>query len=621
MKDLAYPAQLDTFLETRIRHTTGNIEMGNPRPFIAFILLLAFMTAACGGLSSEPRIVATIPSVPEVQEAGFPLTPPDLALGAQVFAANCTRCHGASGRGDGPLIGDGPNLIANRPPDFTSPATTQDQTPLAWFTTITDGRLDRLMPPWRDALSETERWAAAMYTYTLHYTAAQLEEGQALWESRGQPLDRLPAQDELVNLTDAQLLALLLPDAATTLSPEEQTSVAGFLRTQTLRNADFREAPQVAAVTTPEAAATEAVTESASISVTGRVTNGTAGGVVPGGLTVTLHAFDPQFADTATDTALRDDGTFVFEHVEMRPDWTYVASVKYQDRVFGSELVPGDPELAALDLPVPIYELSSDPANIRISAMVTQISALENTLEVAQVVSFTNISDRLYTTDESFGEDRFGSVRLPLPPGAQILSLADNQQRYAIAPDGSVVIDTAPVLPGDGHVMHLIYSLPYNGDFTLEQPIPYAVEGQVRFLTSPESLTITSDQVIAAGSQTVGGSTYRTYDAAASIPAGSTLRLQFRGGLGAAESPAAGSNLLSVIMIVIGIAVLLMSVLLYVRERNRPKAPAGQTLMDALVVQIAELDVQHEAGELADDVYKKRRTQLKARLAKIIDQK
>jgi hypothetical protein len=212
-------------------------------------------------------------------------------------------------------------------------------------------------------------------------------------------------------------------------------------------------------------------------------------------------------------------------------------------------------------------------------------------------------------------------VSLPLPPGAQILSLADNQQRYVITPDASAVIDTAPVVPGEGHVMHVIYSLPYNGDLTLEQPIPYAVEGEVQFLTNPESLTISSDQVIATGSQTVGGSTYRTYDASASMQAGDTLRLQFRGGLASPESPIAGINLISVIMIVIGIGVLIMSVLLFLRERNRPKAPASQTLMDALILQIAELDAQHEAGELADEVYKSRRAHLKARLAEIIDQK
>lgn len=595
-------------------------QMRHSRPLTKGVcLLLALFLAGCGGLSSEPRIVATVPPVTHVAEVGYPLTPPDLALGAQIFAANCTRCHGETGRGDGPLIGDGPNLIANRPRDFTDPATTQDQTPLAWFTTITEGRIDRLMPPWQNALSESERWAVALYTYTLHYSPDQLEEGQALWEAQGQTLDNLPSQEEMVNLTDAAFLAQMLPDAATTLAPEEQSAIAAFLRAQTFDNTDIFAAPQAAVVTTPEVEASQEVVANATLSVTGRVTNGTADGIVPDGLAVTLHAFDPQFAENTTDTVLNQDGTFIFENVEMRSGWTYVVSVTYEDRIFGSEFVSGDPALTTLDLPVTIYEQTSNSADIRISGMVTQVSAVENRLEITQVVSFVNLSDRLYTTDESFGEDRFGSVRLLLPPGAQVLSLADSQQRYVIAPDASAVIDTAPVLPGDGHIMHVIYSLPYNGDLTLEQPILYAVDGEVRFLTAPDTLTIISDQVIATGAQALGDNTYQSYTASASMQAGDTLRLQFRGGLGGAGSALSGTTVISVVLVVVGVGVLAVSVLLFRRERNRPKAPASQSLMDALVLQIAELDAQHEAGELADDLHKSRRAALKARLAQIMD--
>jgi mono/diheme cytochrome c family protein len=587
---------------------------------IGLILLLALFTAACGGLSSEPRIVATLPHATQPPEAGYPLAPPDLALGAQIFAANCTRCHGESGRGDGPLIGDDPNLIANRPRDFTDPATTQDQTPLAWFTTITDGRLDRLMPPWQDALSETERWAVALYTYTLPYSADQIAQGQAIWEAQGQTLDSLQSQGDVVNLTDAELLAQMLPDAADTLSPEEQIAVSAFLRAQTLGNTDILGAPGAAIVTTPEVGATQEIAESAPITVTGRVSNGTEGGSVPDGLTVRLHAFDPQFVDHSTETALDADDTFLFENVEMVPDWTYVVSATYQDRIFGSEVVTGDLTINTLDLPVTINELTSDPANIRISAMLTQVNVVDNRLEIAQVVSFANTSDRLFTTDELFGENRFGSVRLPLPPGAQILSLADSQQRYALAPDASAIIDTIAVLPGDGHVMHVIYALPYNGDLLIDQPILYAVEGEVRFLTYPETLAITSDQVITTGVQTVEGTPYRTYSAAGSMQAGATLRLRFSGGLSGASAPISGIGVLSVITFVLGIGALGAAVFLFWRDRRKPKTSARNALMDSLILQIAQLDSQHEAGELADDVYRTRRAQLKARLAEIIDQ-
>jgi hypothetical protein len=473
------------------------------------------------------------------------------------------------------------------------------------------------MPPWGEALSETERWAVALYTYTLHYSADQLEAGQALWEAQGQSLDNLPPQEALVNLTDAALLAEVLPDAAA-LPPDEQSALAAFLRAQTVENADFS-AAQIGVVTTPEVETTQEFVVSATISITGRVTNGTADSVVPEGLTITFHSFDPEFNETTTETTLNQDGTFVFENVEMQLGWTYGVSATYQGQLFFSEFVPGDPDLTTLDLPITLYEPTTDSSVIRTDGMVTQISAFEDSLEIAQVISFANVSDRLYTTDEAFGEDRFGSVRVSLPPGAQILSVADNEQRYVIAPDGSAVIDTVPVLPGNGHIMHVIYSLPYNGDLTLEQPILYAVEGEVRYLTAPETLNIVSDQVVATGAQTLGNNSYQSYVASTALQAGDTLRLQIRGGRGgAAEVPV--FQILSVLLVVIGVVVLVISVALFRRERRRPKSVPSPALMDALVLQIAELDAQHEAGEIADDLYKTRRAALKARLAEIMDQ-
>src|SRR5690606_39003350 len=96
-----------------------------------------------------------------------------------------------------------------------------------------------------------------------------------------------------------------------------------------------------------------------------------------------------------------------------------------------------------------------------------------------------------------------------------------------------------------------------------------------------------------------------------------TLRIQLRGGLGG-ETGVSGINLLSIIMVVVGVGVLILSFILFQRER-RPKA--SPQLMDALILQIAELDAQHDAGEIADDVYQSRRAALKARLAEIMDKK
>src|SRR5690242_687938 len=94
----------------RRRETQRNTIWGGwrTRSFFWLCLVMAVLTAACGGLGGEPRIIATAPpasSAPD--EFGYPLTPPDVALGARLFAQNCTRCHGIGGQGDGELVASG----------------------------------------------------------------------------------------------------------------------------------------------------------------------------------------------------------------------------------------------------------------------------------------------------------------------------------------------------------------------------------------------------------------------------------------------------------------------------------------------------------------------------------
>jgi mono/diheme cytochrome c family protein len=122
-------------------------------------LLVALLLAACSDLGGEPRIVATFPPATSVPETNPPAARPDIMLGAAIFAENCTRCHGIGGQGDGELVLTG--QLPDAPPDFTDEATARDMTLVEWYEIITHGRLERFMPPWRDSLSESERWAVA----------------------------------------------------------------------------------------------------------------------------------------------------------------------------------------------------------------------------------------------------------------------------------------------------------------------------------------------------------------------------------------------------------------------------------------------------------------------------
>lgn len=603
-------------------------------------LLLALLIVACSGLAGEPQIVATIP--PEVVDIGLPPAPPDIIQGAQIYAENCTRCHGPAGQGNGELVLSG--QITTPPRDFTDPATTRGQTPGEWFATITNGRLENLMPPWRESLSEAQRWAVALYTYTLSYQADQIAQGQTVWEANcaechgdtgvgdgpraaelSATVGNLAQPDALIALSDAALFETIaqgkgeaMPAFADTLDDVQVWAVIAYARTLSIANANFigQTVPGPAATAEVEVASAPEVLGS----ISGQVNNGTAGGALPSDLTVTLHILDDQFNEETLETSVAPDGTFAFNEVTIRDDRAYITSTLYQDRIFGSNLVTGNTAIPALDLPITVYELTDDPSVITITGLVTQVSASPGSLQAIQIMTFMNTSDRLYSQNEALEDGRYASVNIPIPPGAQVLDIADEAGRYARS--GAALLDTRPVFPGEDHIVHVIYNLPYQDSASIQLPLNYALEGSVRLLL-PDTLGAFSERLPPLGPQTLGESVYQSYGAALSLSPGDVLSYTVTGSPTASSPPAAipTTSLLAYALIAIGSLALLASAALYFfGRRSAARSASIQQVREMLIEQIAELDDLHQKGQINKKAYREQRDRLKARLAKLMDE-
>jgi mono/diheme cytochrome c family protein len=622
-------------------------------PYFALLLpILAAVLSACGGLGGEPPIVATFPPQPtDVADVGYPLQPPDLVRGAQVYAENCTRCHGAGGAGDGELVASGqvPPMVS-----FTDPAAARGQTPQQWFNTITTGRIDKLMPPWKPALSEEDRWAVAFYTYTLNYTAEQIALGEQIWTGecadchgetgRGdgpkaaeinRPIGNLTEQTDIITLSDNVLYNIIsegvgenMPAFADTLTDAERQAVVAYGRTLTVANANvIGQAIQPATTPEPETTA-EANADALQGTVSGIVTNGTAGSIVPAQLPVNLVVSNAGSLITQQQINVNADGSYTFGDVPIVAGADYVVAAIYRDRLFTSPVVIGDTTVTTMDLPLTIYELTEDPAVISTSGVVAQVSAVGDTLEVREVIRFKNNSDRVFTSSNDLGNNRFASLVIALPPGAQIISF-DDPNRYVVSEQDFSFIDTAPVYPGEDHLAIVVYILPYDGNAALiEQPLNYALDGQVRLLMYPETLTVKSDQLASIGPQILGDKTYNGFGATLQLAAGDVIGYEVSGSAApgatdvSAISAATGSSILPILLLIIGGAAVLAGLLLFFRNRRPPTALAdNQRLIDALVQQIAEIDVAHSAGQLNHDLWQRQRAQLKTRLAELLGEK
>lgn len=224
---------------------------------LAGLLLLA----ACGQPDEPSALVMPTPRFTSVPDVGYPLEAPDMALGARVFAGKCTACHGERGLADGPMVRAG---AAPTPPKLAEMETSWDKTPQERFAFIAAGKIERMMPPWKDALPEAERWAVTYFTYTLHYTPERLAEGRAVWETacadchgqsgRGdgpkaadinRPVGDLTDPVEMMTLSDKALYTIItegvgdsMPAFLDDLTDDQHRAVVAYTRALGLVNPD-----------------------------------------------------------------------------------------------------------------------------------------------------------------------------------------------------------------------------------------------------------------------------------------------------------------------------------------------------------------------------------------------
>lgn len=619
---------------------------------VVLLLLLGVLLSACQGLGGEPDIIATLPpptNAPIVNDLGYPEAPPDLALGAALYAENCTDCHGQNGAGDGELVQSGQVM---NPGNFTDPAQIAGKNPADYFDIITNGNLENLMPPWRDALTESERWAVALYTYTLHYDADQLAAGAEIYarecaECHGEtglgdgpeaesargagnladPESMAFLSDDNINVLVAEGAGADMPAYQDVLTADEIQAVTAYTRTLALQNIDAIMADVPVAQTQAEVTSEPQPTaagEPVVVTVSGEVTNGTAGASVPPDLTVTLRSFDAEMNETTVDTTVQD-GRYAFEDVTLQPGLLYFVSAEYAGQSYGTpSFNSATPELAE-NLPLLIYEPTDDPGVITIDQMITEILPAGEVLEIRQDVTFTNTSDRLFVGAPVEGEtDETRTFTLPLPVGA-VMALLPQSGRYVYDDERFILSDTRAVLPGQNQI-RFVYLLQYGDGAVIEYPVEHAVSGPVLILLAGDALRFESEQFQAIDPSVAPDADVQPFGANINLPPGALIRYELLGrapGIGTSQDPdvITSDNLLLILIGAFGVLALAVGGVIYFNVRGRTgRAAAGDQRMNQLVSQIADLDAQHDAGQINHDLYHQRRAELKAEMSELMNE-
>lgn len=120
------------------------------RTLAASIVGLIFFSAI-GLVALRPAIVRAYPTT--YYASTQPYSAPSVARGAPLFSENCAVCHGAGGRGDGPMA----TKLPVRPADLTEPHLFAHKIgDIFWW--VSNGSDNRVMPGFANKLSPDQRW-------------------------------------------------------------------------------------------------------------------------------------------------------------------------------------------------------------------------------------------------------------------------------------------------------------------------------------------------------------------------------------------------------------------------------------------------------------------------------
>ncbi len=368
--------------------------------------------------------------------------------------------------------------------------------------------------------------------------------------------------------------------------------------------------------------------------ISGTVTNGTTSQLIPG-IEVQLGIFDSS-ALLETRTVTTDAaGLFRFSELPVDSSLVYAAQVEYPAGIpYGSPATSFTAGTSSIDLPLSIYEPTSDPSGVKVD----RVHFIVEFDPAAGQVFVTELAVYSLSGNLAFVGSGMGTLRFTVPDNATDLQISDGELggRYVAFAGGFA--DTMPMPPGQGSRQMLYsYAVPYFGDaLEITRAIPYPAAA-VNALIADAGEQVTSAQLASQGvRQTQNGAFINLLGQ--NIAANEPIILRFTGLSSLAAAAGAGNTMgtttqpataaagadRSVLFILLGaagVAAVALAASPFLRRRAAGVRTAGVRAADGtpmdrdeILDALARLDLNHEAGQVSDSAFRDERMRLKAQL-------
>jgi hypothetical protein len=369
-------------------------------------------------------------------------------------------------------------------------------------------------------------------------------------------------------------------------------------------------------------APTRAAAQTEGGTISGVVTNGTTNKPQPGveiRLLGGLRDDDGNFSQEISEVARSDArGRFEFLDLSSGEDRAYALDASFDGGSFpgGVVTIPSDGDV--IEVEQKVWDTTSDPRAIVIQRNNMFLLRGDDAASVIDSYTIVNVSEEAYigrgaAMGEGSDDGPVPTLSFSFPERSEGIQVADSDLDIPELLNTETGVGITSAVPPNETRITFAYQLPVStGQIDLSRRALYPILNLGVFAEPP--FTIDSTRLAEDGEVTIEGETYTRYRSQDSVTEGNSIPM---------IATAEGTNDTALVAGAAAAGVLLIAILILVLVRRRSQRPPTEHVSgpaeesrDDLLVAIARLDLEYRNGELDQEKWSARRTELKARLAK-----
>jgi len=349
--------------------------------------------------------------------------------------------------------------------------------------------------------------------------------------------------------------------------------------------------------------------------IEGQIVNGTAGGSSVADQNITLNIYLDEVEVDAATTKTDADGRFIFDGLSTESDYSYGVTLVFQQAEYYSDWLSFNEGETTKSVEVTVYDSTTSDEALKIATAHAIIYVGQGSLQVEEYFLFVNETDRTYIGSKEISAEGTREVlRFSLPKGATELQITMGLMECCIVGSEEGFVDTMPILPGSKEVAYS-YRVDYSSEtYAFSQRVNYPTTSY-ELLVQGEAVQVTSDQLAPERPLEFEGSRFNHLSGEGLAP-GDTLVARLSG---LPEASAQGA----IIWVALALIVLTGGFGLgYLLRKKRVQPVSLEDSLDRrgqrLLVELAQLDDEFEAGKIPEENYRRLRSVRKAQLVELM---